>query len=81
MTFTAEPTGIEGIVLLGSERNDGEGNRYRVSFSLILDAKDPEEASQRATQFRDIVAGDPGDDRRPQHDLGFYWHLHDHAAC
>jgi hypothetical protein len=70
-------TEINGIKYQGEGMY--EGNDYAVSFTLYLDAANPEEASMRAMQFRDRVAN--GGNENPAWKLPFDWHLHDHDGC
>jgi hypothetical protein len=85
MSTTLEPTRddpvateIEGIADCGPSFK--EGRDYAVTFTLYLDAKDPEQASDRAMQMRSwFVHRDSGWYSRPDPD--FEWHLHDHDGC
>jgi hypothetical protein len=73
-----EHTDIDGIVHV-----DDDGHRYYVvSFELVIEADNVEQASQRAMSFRERVSN-PGryDTPSPHFDVPGDWHLHDHDGC
>jgi hypothetical protein len=71
-----EPTEINGVGFVGDGMDNGNG--YEVTLTLIVDAATPEEAADRAMQFRDRIGmGEPDEVRN----LPFYWNLHHPYGC
>jgi len=76
-----EPTGVNGVAIIGRGIDEKDGNLYEVTLTLQVDAATPEEASERAMQFRDRIGlgGPPW--TRSAYDLPFHLHLHHPDGC